>query len=109
MTFDELAYGNLGDPLMIMSCILGVDVDLVTTENLIVVQNDREADMYIPATDCVAIIPAEDINVLSEDDVYSIVKGDKYLMLNGKPLHTYFGKAGIYAAGSTIYNIESCN
>lgn len=109
ITFNELAYGDLGDPLMLMSCILGVDVELVTTDNLIVVQNEKEADMYIPSTDCVAIIPTEDVNLLSEDDVYSIVKGEKYLMLEDKPLHTYFNRVGVYAAGSTIYNIESCN
>lgn len=107
--FNELAYGGIGDPLLIMSKILDRDIELVTTSSLVVVQNEKEADMYIPSTDGVAIIPAEDVNILSEDDIYSITKGQKYLMLEGKPLHTYYGKAGIYAVGSTIYNIESCN
>ena len=101
--YAELTSGYIKNPIELISDILDVEFLPLSMDRLYVPSYTCGKDameVYLPTEDKVAVFPAELIDRLTTQDIFSIRLKNNMLHLNDKPLHELCGKFGVYEKGS---------
>ena len=108
--YAELTSGHIKNPIDVISYVLDIDFKPLTMERLYVTSYTcgvNAMEVYLPAEDKVAILPAELVKMLTIQDIVAIVLNDNILCLHDKPLHELCGKYGVYWKGAlNLYDAD---
>jgi len=106
--YAELTSGYINNPIDVISDVFNVNFTPLSMEKLYVpsyTHGSGAMEVYLPAIEKVALFPAELIEMLTMQDIFTITLEKNILCLNGKPLHELCGKYGVYSKNALdIYN-----